>query len=180
MSKKPCACCKTNKGEPVQQFNGIGYNRLNGDARDWAKDNGFPRSEFCTPVKGGKKFGGPKWLKDKCGDGSMGFSTRRKGQEEVRIVVGGDGQLRKKRHTLVRRKSANAVSSRRPRRVDGSKCKLASSVEVKLSCRDPEEVLKISRSWKQMKLREKFRGVNRNKARRAAKQNHKRQLKQAA
>ncbi|RLC82073.1 MAG: hypothetical protein DRJ03_19540, partial [Chloroflexi bacterium] len=159
---------------------GYGFNRLEGEARKWAEGNGFARSEYCVPVKGGKRFGGEDRVKVKCGDGRMGFSTRRKGQDEVPVEVGLDGQFKKKRHTLVRSKSARAAASRRARRIDGSRCGLVSSVDIQMAARDPIVVAQREKEYTKMKRKEKFRGVNRNKARRAAKQNRKAQLRMAA
>lgn len=159
---------------------GYGYNRLEGDDREWAAGNRFARSEFCVPVRGGKRFGGAVWQKVKCGDGRMGFSTRRKGQDEVQMEVGLDGQYKKKRHTLVRRKSACATASRRPRRVDGSRCGLVCQSQIVEAQRDPIVVAQREKEYTKMKRREKSRGVNRNKARRAAKRNRKVQLRMAA
>ena len=180
MSQKPCKCCYEEKPGNVQSSNGYGYNRLEGDARDWAQNNRFARSEHCVKVKDGKRFSGADWQKSKCGDGSMGFSTRRKGQEEVSMETGLDGQFKKSRSTLTRPKSARATASRRARRIDGSKCSLANSETIMESTRDPIEKARQERSHKKMQMRDKFRGVNRNKARRAAKQNRKSQLKMAA
>jgi len=135
---KPCACCKNKKKPGKTGAEGYGFNRLEGDPRQWAEGNRFARSEYCVPVRGGKKFGGPTWQKVKCGDGTMGFSTRRKGQvDEVRMEEGLDGQYKKKRHTLVRNKSARASASRKARRVDGSVWSLASGTEVHDASRDP-------------------------------------------
>jgi len=136
--KQPCACCKHDQKPVKTGAEGYGFNRLTGDSRQWAEGNRFARSEYCVPVRGGKKFGGPLWQKVKCGDGTMGFSTRRKGQvDEVRMEEGLDGQYKKQRHTLVRNKSARASASRRARRVDGSVWSLASSVELSDARRDP-------------------------------------------
>lgn len=135
--KQPCACCKHDKKPIKTGSDGYGFNRLEGDSRQWAESNRFARSEHCVSVRGGKRFGGPVWQKVTCGDGTMGFSTRRKGQlDEVQMEVGLDGQFKKKRHTLVRNKSARAAASRRARRVDGSKWSLASRTEISDAMRD--------------------------------------------
>lgn len=128
---------KTKKGTLTRGSPGLGYNRLEGDDRAWARSNQFYLSEQCVPVKDGKRFGGATWVKTKCGDGSMGFSTRRKGQDDVQMEVGLDGQYKKKRSTLVRPKSARCSASRRARRVDGSKCGLICLEQIKESQRDP-------------------------------------------
>lgn len=135
---EPCACCK-NKKKPVKTgAEGYGFNRLEGDSREWAKGNLFAQSEYCVPVRGGKRFSGPVWQKVTCGDGTMGFSTRRRGQvDEVKMEVGLDGQFKHKRHTLVRQKSARASVSRRARRIDGSRWSLASRTEISNARRDP-------------------------------------------
>lgn len=180
MSRKPCKCCSDNKPNTIQSSNGHGYNRLTGDARAWAKSNSFAMSEHCVKVDGGRRFNGAGWQKSKCGDGSMGFSTRRKGQEDVRMETGMDGQLKKSRSTLVRPKSARATTCRRARRIDGSKCGLVNSDTIMESMRDPIVVSQQAKMCRKMKLSAKFRGVNRNKVRRMAKQNRKMQLKIAA
>jgi len=148
---KPCNCCRQDKPVATSGVDGYGYNRLEGEARAWATNKRFARSEFCVPVKGGKQFGGEDWQKVKCGDGRMGFTTRRKNQSEVQMEVGLDEQLKKKRHTLVRRKSARATATRRPRRIDGSKCRLVSSVEIKMTQRDPILVAQQKRADKKSK-----------------------------
>lgn len=137
MKTKPCKCCDRNKPSVGNTSNGHGFNRLEGKEREWATNNRFARSEYCVPVKDGKKFGGEEWQKAKCGDGSMGFSTRRKGQDEVSMEVGQDGQYKKKRKTLVRPNSARGSASRCARRIDGSKVRLVSSCEIIESMRDP-------------------------------------------
>lgn len=135
---KSCACCKNKKKSIKTGADGHGFNRLKGDSRKWAEGNRFARSEYCVPVKGGKRFGGPLWQKITCGDGTMGFSTRRKGQvDEVQMEVGLDGQFKKQRHTLVRDKSARASVSRKARRVDGSRWSLVSGTELSDARRDP-------------------------------------------
>ena len=176
-NKEQCKCCDREKPVPsTSGGEGYGFNRLEGEAREWAAGNRFARSEYCVPVKGGKRFGGENWQKVKCGDGRMGFSTRRKGQDEVQMERGLDGQFKKKRSTLVRRKSARATASRRTRRIDGSRCGLVSSVQIMEASRDPIVVAQREKEYTKMKRKEKFRGVNRNKARRAAKRNRKAQL----
>ena len=172
MSREPCKCCHRNKSPVANSSDGYGYNHLDGDVRQWAKDNQMPRSEFCVPVKGGKRFGGPDWVKCKCGDGRMGFTTRRRNRDEVKIEIGMDGQHKKSRSTLVRRKSAKAVASRRPRRIDGSKFGLISSVAISLSSRDPVVVTKMKREYRKLK-----RAKNRNNR---ARRGNKRVMKRAA
>lgn len=136
--RQPCACCRDKKKPVRTGANGYGFNRLKGDSLQWAEGNRFAQSEYCVPVRGGKQFGGPVWQKITCGDGTMGFSTRRKGQiDEVQMEIGLDGQLKKKRHTLVRNKSVRASAGRRARRVDGSKWSLASRIEASDAQRDP-------------------------------------------
>jgi len=132
---------KTQKSTIPSGSQGYGYNRLEGADRDWAKNNRFDQSEQCVSVNGGKRFGGATWVKIKCGDGRMGFSTRRKGHDEIGIEVGLDGQYKKKRDTLVRPKSARCSASRRARRVDGSKCGLVCSEQIREAQRDPKVVL---------------------------------------
>jgi hypothetical protein len=133
----PCKCCQDKKPGATGGNNGYGFNRLDGTDWVWAKDHGFFVSERCVSVKGSKRFKGPLWQKIKCGDGSMGFSTRRKGHEEVHLERGLDGQWKKKRGSMVRPRSARASASRHARRVDGSKCGLVSSVCLDDASRDP-------------------------------------------
>jgi len=164
--KQPCRCCKREKPGATSCGDGYGYNRLEGEARQWAESNRFARSEFCVPVKGGKRFGGEDWQRIKCGDGRMGFTTRRKGQSEVQMEVGLDGQFKKKRHTLVRRKSANATATRRPRRVDGGRCGLVSSAEIQMAQRDPE-VVKAQKELARIKKQPRRRMLRRERKARA-------------
>ncbi len=151
MKPKPCKCCNDNKPAAKCSKGGYGFNRLEGEAREWAANNLLARSEFCVPVKEGKRFGGPQWVLDKCGNGRMGFSTRRKGQDEVRMEIGTDGQIKKKRHTLVRMKSARATTSRRDRRIDGSKCGLISSEAIKEAQFDPIVVAQKKKEYRKSK-----------------------------
>ena len=152
-----CKCCPKKKPDTTIGEAGHGFNRLEGESRGWAKSNRFARSEYCVPVKSGKKFSGPDWQKVKCGDGTMGFSTRRKNQEEINMECGLDGQLKKRRYTLVRPKSARASAGRRPRRVDGSKHGLVTSVEIAMAARDPIVLIERGRVDKKFK-----RATNRN------------------
>lgn len=137
MEKKPCACCKDGRPSHGGRGIGYGYNRLGGAALTWAKDNHFTQSEHCVPVIGGKRFKGPRWLADKCGDGRMGFSTRR---DEVRMEVGLDGQFKSKRITIVSKKSSRATAIRHARRVDGSRCGLVSTMAILNTQRNPTMV----------------------------------------
>lgn len=117
---------------------GRGFNYLSGTDRDWAKSNRFDTAEYCVGVKDGKKFSGSDDTKLKCGDGRSGFSTRRNGQDETTMEIGMDGQFKKKRSTLVTPRSARCAASRKARRVDGSVCRLISSVEIAQAMRDPK------------------------------------------
>lgn len=159
MVKQKCKCCQENKSSISHYSPGIGFNRLNGDAREWAKDNKFPRSEYCVPVKGGNRFSGAKWQKDKCGDGRMGFSTRRKNQDDISIEIGLDGQFKKKRSTLIRPKSSRATASRRNRRIDGSKCGLVCLIQIMEGQRDPVVV-----AWQRKMTKKIKRARNRNRS----------------
>ncbi len=150
MKTKPCKCCSDNKPAVRNTSDGYGYNRLKGEAREWAADNKFARSEFCVRVKGGKKFSGEEWQAIKCGDGRMGFSSRRKGHTEAKMEMGLDGQYKKKRRTLVNPRSARASASRTPRRVDGSRISLASSVTIFESQRDPVVVAQQRKEHKKI------------------------------
>ncbi len=159
---EPCQCCKDKKSNPSSTWDGYGFNHLEGDVREWAKDHQMARSEYCVRVKGGRRFGGPAWIKRVCGDGRMGFSTRRKGRHEVLLELGLEGQLKKKRSTLINRKSSRAARSRMVRRVDGSKFSLASTVEIDRVQQDIQvvraklELVKIkNQKWRQLTRREK-------------------------
>lgn len=149
---KSCACCKDGKPGLSRGREGYGYNYLVGKQLEWTKENGFPRSEYCVPVKGGRRFGGPRWIKNKCGNGRLGFSTRRRRQDEVRMDYGLDGQLKSGRKTIVCRKSARSVVSRRAKRVDGSRVCLVASFH-----RDPIITAQRERDQKKFK-----RAANRN------------------
>lgn len=159
MSTKPIP-----KVMPV--FEGLSYNRLDGEARQWAKDNRIPRSEFCVPVNGGKRFGGPDWAKMKCGNGRMGFTTRRRRQDKVRIEVGLDGQFKASRKTLVNRRSLRCLASHQTRRIDGSRCGLVSNTQLQQVSRDP---LKIAAQKEIQKKHKRSRNRN-HRARRGHKQ----------
>jgi hypothetical protein len=150
--QQPCRCCRGDK-KPNNKIgvNGYGYNRLQNKDKEWAAEHGIAQSEFCVPVKGGKKFGGPTWLKQKCGDGRLGFSVRRRNRTEVQMVFGLDGQLIKKRGTLVRRKSSRATSSRRPKRIDGSKFSLISSSAIRMAARDPDAIAQRKGEYRKLK-----------------------------
>lgn len=149
MAAQSCKCCKEGKHPIGSTAEGYGYNRLGGDDREWAASHRFARSEHCVRVKGGKQFRGPNWQKVKCGDGLMGFSTRRKGQDDVRMEKGLEGQLKKKRNTLVRPRSARASASRRARRVDGSKVCLVSNCTIMESQYNPIRVAEQKKGDKQ-------------------------------
>lgn len=167
METKPCKCCED--GQPGHSGTRIGfrYNRLEGEAQTWAKENKLPRSEYCVRVKGGKRFSGPDWIKKKCGDGRMGFTTRRKNRDEVQTEWGLDQQLKRKRLTLVNKRSARAVMGRQVRRVDGSRVGLISSGEIIEAMRDPILVARQKSVYKKLK-----RAKNRNnRARRGHKKN---------
>jgi len=153
--RQPCKCCKTETNPVTTE--GYGFNSLQGEARDWAKNHRFARSEYCVPVNGGKRFGGPDWVRVKCGDGRMGFTTRRRNQSEVQMERGQDGQWVKKRSTVARPKSQRASAGRMPRRIDGGKFSLVSSAEIKRVEADPIVVAQRKRELRKMK-----RAANRN------------------
>ncbi len=182
MTTQPCRCCKDGKPGAKGGYIGYGFNRLDGEAREWAASRHLPRSEYCVPVKGGKRFGGPNWQKNKCGDGRMGFSTRRKGQEEVRMELGLDGQLKKKRATLVNKRSARAAVGRRARRVDGSKVGLVSSETIRKAQQDIIVIIQREKDYKKMKRKEYHKSIGRNKLRRATKRarKHEQEMRMAA
>lgn len=81
------------------------YNRLQGEARDWARKNRIPIGEKCLPAKGRKAMG--KSAIDKiAGNGSFGFSTRR-GREDgdtACMTRGLDNQWKSGRGSIVRRR----------------------------------------------------------------------------
>jgi len=152
------------------------FNHLHGEDRNWAINNQFDVAEYCVRVKEGKQFGGPTIIREKCGDGSTGFPTRRRGRDAVQMELGLDGQLKRRNRTLVRPKSARLSSSRRYRRVDGSKCGLITHTDIAKSNSNPVLVEKRRKEDRKLEHREKFRGVNRNKVRRAARRNKRAQL----
>lgn len=172
MSKEPCKCCEGKKPVVKDVGNGYGYNRLEGEAQAWAKSNRFARSEYCIRVKMGKRFGGPDWIKNKCGDGRMGFSTRRRQRDEVQTEHGLDGQLKRSRSTLINKRSSRAVVGRRGRRVDGSKVGLVSSARIMEVMRDPIIVAQQRKAYRKSK-----RARNRNNR---ARRGYKRAMKLAA
>lgn len=159
---------------------GYGYNRLEGKAREWAANNKFARSEYCVRVVDGKRFGGPEWIKKKCGDGRMGFLARRKGRDEVKMEQGLDGQFKRRRSTLLNKRSARSTVSRHARRIDGSKVGLISSANILKVQRDPVLVAKMEGEYRKIRRKRRFRDVNHHVARRAAKRNHKTQIRMVA
>ena len=169
MKTQPCKCCQDGKPGPNVKSAGYGYNRLEGEVREWAINNRFARSEYCVPVKNGKRFGGSEWQKNKCGNGRMGFLTRRKSKDEVQTEMGLDGQFKRRRHTLLNKRSAKAVVSRRARRVDGSKVGLVSSVTIMEAQRDPVVIAQKEKAYKKMERNEYYRKINRSKLRRGTK-----------
>lgn len=169
MKTKPCGCCKNPKPQPTTKYSGYGYNRLEGEDRDWATTNRLPRSEHCVRVKSGRRFGGPEWAKSKCGDGTMGFSTRRRGQQEVRLTSGMNGQTLKQRSTIVNRRSARSVAGRRSRRIDGSGASLLSNEEIRRSQLTPATVNGQIRDRNRVLRKVHYAEIGRNKLRRATK-----------
>lgn len=169
MTTKPCKCCEDKKPDAKGGQAGYGYNPLEGKAHEWAANHQLARSEYCVPVNGGRRFGGPVWQKIKCGNGRMGFSTRRRNQDGVQMERGLDGQLKGKRRTLVNKRSARTVVGRRARRIDGSKVGLISSAIIAEAQRDPAVVANQEIAYQRMRQREHYRRINRSKLRRATK-----------
>jgi hypothetical protein len=167
METKPCGCCKNKKPKPTGGNSGYGYNPLEGTSRDWATTNHIPKSEYCVRVKGGRKFGGPKWAREKCGDGTMGFSTRRRGHNEVRITYGLDGQQMRQRTTIVNKRSSRTMAGRRSRRIDGSGVSLLSNEEIRLSRLTPATVKDQIRDRNKIQRKAYYAEIGRNKLRRA-------------
>lgn len=166
MKTEPCGCCKNKKPKTTGGNSGYGYNRLNGTDRDWATTNHLPRSEHCVRVKDGRKFGGPDWVKNKCGDGTMGFSTRRKGHHETRMTSGLDGQQMRQRATIINKRSAKAAVSRRNYRIDGSRVSLLSNEQTRLSRLDPTTVLDQKKRNSRIRQKIYYAEIGRNKLRR--------------
>lgn len=130
MTKGACKCCYDDKIPPKLRCGGRWYNKVRGTSAKWVRKNGEPKSEFTVPVVKGQRFSGYQWQKDRCGDGTFGFSTRRRGRDECKMDRGLDGQWKKKRATLVNGRSARAVTSRRARTVWGTKCLLWSVSDI--------------------------------------------------
>jgi len=163
-----CTCCVEKKDPPKQNKTGRGYNKTNKTTAKWIRKNGGPKSEFTVRVNGGKKFGGAQWQKDVCGDGTFGFPTRRKRDDDVALELGLDGQWKKKRGTLVRAKSSLATASRRPKQVWGCKCGLWTNSDLARVAKDP--VIEKEMTARDSK---RIRANNRNnKARRGLKNGH--------
>ena len=153
---EPCKCCNDRTGNSINGYNnGFGFNRLEGDAREWAGDNQMPKSEFTVPVNGGKRFGGENWQKQKCGNGRFGFPSRRQG-DPVKMTTGVDGQHKPARSTTVRGKSSRSTSSNHARRVDGSRVRLITTAEIRMSARDPQRVAQ-EKKWAKKARRAKNR-----------------------
>ena len=80
------------------------YNRLEGDAREWAIKNNQPRGERCIKVNGGHQMG-KSAIDDIAGNGLHGFSTRKGKQDEDKGMVRGmDGQWKAKRGSVAKRR----------------------------------------------------------------------------
>lgn len=144
-----CKCCETTQKLVGRVGNVRCYNRVPGSANKWARANGEYRAEYTHKVVGGKKFGGPQWIKDACGDGQFGFATRHK-TEPVKMTVGLDGQYKWDRKTCVRPKSARSTFSRRARQIWGNKCGITCDSLIAEISRDPIEVKERRNRYKQM------------------------------
>lgn len=166
MKAKPCRCCEDGQPGYSGTRTGFQYNHLENKAREWARENKFALSEYCVRVKGGKRFGGPDWIKKKCGDGRMGFITRHRSRDEVQTEWGLDEQLKRKRPTLLNKRSVRAAMGRQVRRVDGSKVCLISPWEIMEAMRDPT-VMAVQRAIYKKAKRARNRN---NKARRGHRQ----------
>ncbi len=80
------------------------YNRLKGEAREWAVANNQPRGERCIKVNGGHQMRKSS-IDDIAGNGLHGFSTRRGKQDEDKGMVRGmDGQWKAKRGSVAKRR----------------------------------------------------------------------------
>jgi hypothetical protein len=138
MNTQSCSCCDKQKTPPKYGSSGRRYNKPKGTNAKWARHHRRElRTEFTVRVKGGKRFCGPQWQKDSCGDGTFGFPTRRKRRDEVTMETGLDGQLKKKRNTLINSRSARSIASRHPKQVWGNRCAMWSNIECGNSRSDP-------------------------------------------
>lgn len=105
------------------------YNRLNGEAVEWAKKNEMPKAEYCIRVKGGKKMA-KSTVETVAGNGLYGFSMRkRRNAEEASITVGMDGQYKSGRGSVARRRK--------------NVSRLASKEQIKLSMMDEFDKKKV-------------------------------------
>ncbi len=84
------------------------YNRLDGDAREWAQKNGHATAERCIMVRGRKPMGKSE-VETVAGNAGFGFTTRRWKKDDddgSKMTVGLDGQFKKKRGTVARHRKA--------------------------------------------------------------------------
>lgn len=84
------------------------YNRLAGDAREWAEKNGHATAERCILVRGRKPMGRSE-VAIVAGNAGFGFTTRRWKKDDnngPNMTVGLDGQFKKRRRTVARHRKA--------------------------------------------------------------------------
>jgi len=81
------------------------YNRLTGEAREWATENKIPIGERCVRVNGRRRMAEAE-VDKVAGNGSFGFSSRRKRDEDddVKMTEGMYGQFKSGRKTVARRR----------------------------------------------------------------------------
>lgn len=157
MKKCNCNSCQERKDLNLPSGRGLSnsYNRLEGEAAQFARNWGMGIGEFCIRNKG-RRFKPPQTdFERRAGNRSFGFPTRHTDQDPCKMVVGLDGQYKSARKTVCR-----------PRK---NICRLASNRQVSLAIlkSDPEVWNKMMSDAK--KIKRKF---NRNpKARRGHRKN---------
>ncbi len=80
------------------------YNRLEGQAREWAISQRMPRAEYGERVKSGKQIRSNARLAMIAGDGTFGFNSRRRAKDSVKITKGTQGQYMCLRKSIARKK----------------------------------------------------------------------------
>lgn len=151
---KPCVCCNEKKTPPKEPSIVRAYNRNRGKTAKWVRANGERKAEYTIRTIGGKKFSGNNDLAQKCGDGTFGFATRRRG-DGAKMVVGLDGQLKKSKTTNITSRSARATASRHARQIWGILCGLWSDSRLLEVQQDPLIVAEKKRVSKKVTRREK-------------------------
>lgn len=135
-----CKCCPSKSKDFPKTNRPMVYNCLTGEDRKWARKHGFRVVEACYRAVGNRRMSAKDWQKAKCGDGAFGFPTRKRSPDFVSTTEAADGSFKKNLKTTVRSRSSRTISSRHPRRVDGSRTGLITNAALAEAIRDPKEI----------------------------------------